>query len=174
LINNNPDFQNEQCVVCCDYQAPFNQWITQLKYGNAHGLARFLGTWLALETQRSNFDIPDILIPVPSSSEKLKRRGYNQAALIARYAGCYLHRPVRTNWLTKIREANTQADLSRTERLNNLQNAFRATRLIPANLKIGLVDDVITTGATLQCCMAALRKAGAQSIVLMAICRTPE
>lgn len=162
------------CVVCCDYMAPFDQWITRLKYGKAHGMAHFLGHWLARKTQQAAIQHPDLLIPVPSSPDKLKQRGYNQAALIARHAGRVLHRPVCTDWLLKTSEAGAQAELGREERLKNLRGAFRATRPVPPNLRIGLVDDVMTTGATFQSCVAALEKAGADSIVLMAVCRTPE
>lgn len=161
-------------MVCCDYAAPFDQWITRLKYGKAHGLARFLGCWLALKTREATGLQPDLLIPVPCSPDKLKQRGYNQAALIARHAGRVLQRPVYADWLIKSSEAGAQAELGREARLKNLLGAFRPTRPMPANLRIGLVDDVMTTGATLQSCVAALEKAGANSIVLMAVCRTPE
>lgn len=173
LVAENPP-NRVDCVVCCDYTAPFDQWITRLKYGKAHGVARFLGHWLALETLEATGLQPDLLIPVPCSPDKLKQRGYNQAALIARHAGRVLQRPVHTDWLIKTSEAGAQAELGREERLKNLRGAFRATRPVPANLRIGLVDDVMTTGATLQSCVAALEKAGANSIVLMAVCRTPE
>lgn len=163
-----------RCVVCCDYLPPFDQWIAQLKYGNAHGLAELMGLWLGLQAQLDHATLPDVLIPVPNSPEKLKLRGYNQAALIAKHLGRQIRRPVRTDWLLKVNNASAQAELGRAERLQNLQGAFRATRPIPAGLRIGLVDDVITTGATLQSCEEALRKAGAKSIVLMAVCRTPE
>nr|WP_306815207.1 phosphoribosyltransferase family protein [Limnobacter parvus] len=123
---------------------------------------------------RASAPLPDLLIPVPSSREKSRQRGYNQAALIARHAGKYIQRPVQTDWLIKIKEAGAQAELGRAERLSNLENAFIATRPIPHGLRIGLVDDVITTGATLESCVQALEKAGAKSIVTMAVCRTPE
>lgn len=162
------------CMVCCDYAPPFDQWIAQLKYGKAHGLAEFLGHWLGINALHAGFALPDLLIPVPCSQQKLKLRGYNQAALIARHAGRLLKRPVDTGLLLKTGEAATQAELGRAERLKNLQGAFVASRSISAGLRIGLVDDVITTGATLESCEVALRKAGAESIVVLAVCRTPE
>lgn len=119
-------------------------------------------------------DLPDLLVPVPCSQEKLKLRGYNQAALIARYAGRVLKRPVDTGLLLKAGEADTQAELGRTERLKNLRGAFLASRPVLADLTVGLVDDVITTGATMESCEDALRKAGAKTIVILAVCRTPE
>ena len=169
-----PGSLGRDCVVCCDYAPPFDQWIAQLKYGKAHGLADFLGHWLGINTLHARIALPDLLIPVPSSREKLKLRGYNQAALIARRVGRLIGRPVDTGLLLKTSEAATQAELGREERLKNLQSAFMASRPIPTGLRIGLVDDVITTGATLQCCELALRKAGAESIVILAVCRTPE
>ena len=163
-----------ECVVCTDYVPPFDQWIALLKYGNHHGMARFLGHWLGITVLESGMDLPDVLVPVPMSPDKLRRRGYNQAALIARHLGRRIQRPVRTHWLIKTQELDAQATLSREDRLLNLQGAFRATLCIPANIRIGLVDDVITTGATIQSCKVALYKAGAESIVTMAVCRTPE
>jgi len=162
------------CVVCCDYAPPFDQWIAQLKYGKAHGLAELLGHWLGLNALQAGFDLPDLLVPVPCSPEKLRLRGYNQAALIARHVGRQIKRPVDTGLLLKTGDASTQAELGRDARLKNLQGAFVASRPIKPNVKIGLVDDVITTGATLESCEAALRKAGAESVFILAVCRTPE
>ena len=169
-------------MVCCDYTAPFDQWVAQLKYGKAHGFAPFLGAWLADALLHESRDSPireavpwpDLLVPVPCHPDKLGQRGYNQAALIARAAGKQLKTPVCNRLLTKTTPTQTQADLGRAERLANLEGAFQATRTIDPNTTIGLVDDVITTGATLQRCEEALVKAGAKSVVLMAICRTPE
>lgn len=163
-----------KCVVCCDYSPPFDQWIAQLKYGKAHGLAKFLGYWLGMNAVRAGLELPDLLVPVPCSPEKLKLRGYNQAALIARHAGRAMKRPVDTGLLLKIGEVSTQAELGREARLKNLHGAFVASRPIPPGLKIGLLDDVITTGATLESCETALRKAGAATIIILAVCRTPE
>ncbi len=177
-----PTAHQRHAVVCCDYSAPFDQWIAHLKYGKAHGLAPFLGEWLAnalLDHDKNSpehtpIPKPDLLIPVPCHPNKLGERGYNQAALIARATAKHLKIPVCTRLLAKTTATQTQADLGRAERLANLDGAFQATRAIDPNLTIGLVDDVITTGATLQRCEEALVKAGARSIILMAICRTPE
>lgn len=162
------------CVVCSDYVAPFDQWIALLKYGNNHGLAQFMGTWLGITALEAHVKLPDVLIPVPCSVNKLRQRGYNQAALIARHLGKHIQRPVNNKLLIKNRETGAQADLGRAERLKNLQETFQATELVPKGLRVGLVDDVITTGATIESCVSALRKAGAESIVTLAICRTPE
>lgn len=162
------------CVVCCDYLPPFDQWVTLLKYGKNPGLASSLGAWLAHRLHEQQLALPDVLLPVPASRNKLKQRGYNQAALIAGHVGRRIRRPVKKDWLVKCKEVEAQADLDRTDRLHNLQGAFQATRPISRHLRIGLVDDVITTGATTQCCAEALYKAGAEHITLLAICRTPE
>jgi ComF family protein len=163
-----------QTIVCSDYTPPVDQWITQLKYGKQPHLAEFLGAWLADRLQQSQHPLPHVLIPVPNSAHKMQQRGYNQAQKIAESLGNALGIPVQTGWLEKKRESRTQADLNRQNRLLNLQNAFRATRPMPSDRLIGLVDDVITTGATLNSCIDALRKAGAQHIMVLTVYRTPE
>ena len=161
-------------MVCADYVAPFDAWITRLKYGGQHGLARFLSHWLAWETQKAALGKIDLLIPVPTSAAKLRARGYNQATLLAHGVGKLLDIEVHCGLLGKNRDTVAQADLNRQARQTNLQGAYQCTQRISGSLRIALVDDVITTGATLACCEEALRKAGAQSICFLAVCRAPE
>jgi ComF family protein len=166
--------QLQHTLVCADYHPPVDQWITRLKYGKQLPLAQFLGIWLADTASQSNAPRPDVLLPVPSTPSKLRKRGYNQALLIAKTLGAELGIPVHTDWLIKRKESKNQAGLDRQARLANLNDVFRSTRPIAANMTIGLVDDVMTTGATFESCAHALRKAGAQHIVMMAVYRTPE
>ncbi|HEX4878711.1 MAG TPA: ComF family protein [Limnobacter sp.] len=161
-------------MVCADYLPPFDQWLTQLKYGQQLAHAATLAAWLAHSVNAQAAKRPDVLVPVPCTAHKLRQRGYNQAALIADHLGRLWGLPVEHGCLRKIRDAAPQADLSREERQNNLNGVFVCTRPLRADLRIGLVDDVITTGATLEQCTRALRKAGARHIDWFAICRTPE
>jgi ComF family protein len=169
-----PDAPTWQTIVCSDYTPPVDQWITQLKYGQQTHLAQFLGAWLADRLQQSQHPYPDVLLPVPNSARKMQQRGYNQAQKIAESLGKELGIPVQTGWLEKKRESRIQADLNRQNRLLNLENAFRATQSIPPDRLIGLVDDVITTGATLNSCINTLSKAGAKRIMVLTVYRTPE
>lgn len=161
-------------LVCANYVPPFDRWIPQLKYGQQLHFSKFLGAWLADCIVQSNIPKPHALIPVPSTPRKLKQRGYNQAQLIAKALGQELNIPVYTTWLEKIKDSKTQADLNRQARLENQQGIYRATRPLPSNTTIGLVDDVITTGATTQHCAQALMQGGTKQVLILAICRTPE
>lgn len=106
----------------------------------------------------------DALIPVPLSSERLRKRGYNQAALLAGVIGRETGIPVREDLLIRSRTTEAMRGKSRAERQRNLKNAFIA---VPSDVKSGmyvLVDDIYTTGATMDACAAALMHAGAAGV----------
>lgn len=104
----------------------------------------------------------DMIVPVPPSN---KRRGFNPPERIARPLAQALGLPLEAKALTKIRRTPRQEGLSRDMRLTNVLGAFRADpERIPMNSRVLLVDDVITTGATIVACTAALKQAGAQSV----------
>ena len=100
----------------------------------------------------------DVIVPVPLSTPRMRERGYNQALEIARA----LHRPqhVDAGLLLRERDTPAQADLPWSERLRNMKDAFRCTRALPG-LRVAVVDDVMTTGATLDEAAKALKAAGA-------------
>lgn len=171
---NRPDLGARQTVVCADYQQPFDDWVSMLKYGKQWQIGQLFGQWLGHELAYGRIPKPDVLIPVPCSTAKLKARGYNQAATIAKALSRATNTPMHLNWLVKVADSSAQASLNKDERAHNLQGAFRVNRAIAPQLVIGLVDDVITTGATVDECERILRKAGAGRIVVFAACRTPE
>lgn len=160
--------------VCADYKSPIDHWVTRLKYADQHALALFLGDWLGLVIRQNKVPLPDVLVPVPSSANRLALRGYNQAHLIASRLGKAIARPVDNGLLKKVRDSRAQADLGLNARLENLKDAFRCVKPVKATLRVGLVDDVITTGATLKACANVLYKAGVAQVDFFAICRVPE
>lgn len=110
----------------------------------------------------------DVVVPVPLHRFRLARRGFNQAAEIAReVAGSLGARYSETLWAT--RRTRDQVELSAAERRDNVAGAFRAEERVGG--KILLVDDVLTTGATLSACSEALREAGAAEIHALTLCR---
>ncbi len=108
-----------------------------------------------------------LIVPIPLSPQKLRTRGYNQTALLAESLGRQLQIPVAPV-LAKIIETPSQMSLSRSKRLENLKGAFEATRLLRGT-SIILIDDIITTGATLREARKALRDAGAKKIFSFAL-----
>ena len=104
----------------------------------------------------------DLILPVPPSDH---RRGFNPPERIARPLARALELPLETGALHKIRTTRRQEGLRREERLKNVRDAFRADpQRLPPNARVLLVDDVITTGATLSACAQALRRAGVDSV----------
>lgn len=109
------------------------------------------------------------LIPVPLSAKRKKRRGYNQVEEVIRRSGKDLGYRIDSTLLERVRDTQTQVSLAREMREENMRGAFRATHTADPSLTYLLVDDVITTGATLQAAVDALRAAGAAQIIPIAL-----
>lgn len=116
----------------------------------------------------------EAVIPVPIHRRKLRKRGYNQAEVIAKSVAGRLLLPCRCNLLYRRRFTRPQKELGEVERLRNLMDAFalrmgkRKTRTIPKS--IILVDDILTTGSTLEACSRILKKAGVERIAAVTVC----
>ncbi len=116
----------------------------------------------------------EVLVPVPLYPEREARRGYNQAALLARALGRYLELPVATRALVRIRNTASQTQLNREERRANVSGAFVLQKDVElAGRYVTLVDDVATTGATLEACAAALGAEGVKGVNAFTLARAP-
>ena len=139
--------------------------VHRLKYGNLRAIAPLLGALLAdfLIEQRIR---GDILVPVPLHRRRERQRGYNQAALLARQVGERLGLPVEADALARQRDTPSQTRRSQAEeRRANVHGSFHCPRPeMVKGLNVLLLDDVCTTGATLEACAVALKDAGAVSI----------
>jgi len=126
---------------------------------------------LMLEQNAATFS-PDVaaLVPVPLARERLRERGFNQAELIAERLGVALAIPVRRRWLARVRETSPQSDLTAAERRANVGGAFVASS-VAAGQHVVIVDDILTTGATVGECARALRQAGARRIGVATVAR---
>jgi ComF family protein len=114
----------------------------------------------------------DLIVPVPLHALKLRERGFNQAARLARHLGAATDIPVAENILRRVAPTRTQTALSRTERAKNMHGAFAVEKDIRlSDRKIVLVDDVFTTGATTSACARALQKAGAADVCVWTVAR---
>ncbi|HET6334908.1 MAG TPA: ComF family protein [Polyangiales bacterium] len=146
-----------RAAACWQYQGPFADAIRRFKYGGAGWLATPLGAMLATAA-RSYAGGIQAVVPIPLHPTKLRSRGFNPAALLARPVAVELGVPLQINWLQRDRATRTQAGLSRDARLANLKGAFRAATAEPTTVL--LIDDVRTTGTTLAEASAALTAKG--------------
>jgi ComF family protein len=115
----------------------------------------------------------DLIIPVPLHRSREKERGYNQSLLLAIAIGEVLEVPVRKEVLIRKRRTTSQTKLSAEERVRNVSGAFRVPHGKIEGSSILLVDDVLTTGATLNACTEALLKAGVKKVRVAAVACVP-
>ena len=143
--------------------------ITELKYNGNSELAFSLGAWHATEHHSAEiFSFVDVIIPVPLHEKKMKIRGHNQAERIASGISKIINKPVLTDVLERVQNNNTQTRKGRMDRQTNLENVFilkRADKI--KEKKVLLVDDVLTTGATLESCANELFKANLNSLSIV-------
>ena len=164
-----------QLEWCASFSGPVRAALHDLKYSGERRLARPLGQAVARRWQRVG-EGATLVVPVPVHAERERRRGYDQAALIAAVAARELGLPcIRV--LVRERATIAQFELGREERAANVAGAFRprrpeqAARAAISGRWILLVDDVVTTGATLAACAAALVAAGASGVSAIAVAR---
>jgi ComF family protein len=150
------------------YSGPMRRSIHALKYSADRVLATFL-----VELAYPHFDPPpvgfDRILPVPLSRLREKKRGYNQTVLLADALSRMTQIPVDVKSLVRFRETRSQVGLSQDERRTNVEGAFTAASVLGENVLV--MDDVCTTGATLQSCAEALRSAGARSVAGLTLAR---
>lgn len=171
-IAREPAFDATVCVA--DYAEPADALAIALKFHTQLALAGVFGAALAARTLATTAALPDLIVPVPLSSVRLTQRGYNQAWEIARVFSRAIQRPATARSLARTRDTRAQSGLRGVERWRNMRRAFVVTRPEPIRgAHIGLVDDVMTSGATLDAAARALKRAGAARVTVFVVLRTP-
>lgn len=153
-----------------EYGGPLASVVVAAKFGRRETSAMSLGRLLAEDTEaRARVGAADALVPIPLAPLRHFERGFNPAQLIARECSRSWSIPVR-HLLKRTRETRPQSDLSLVERSTNVLGAFAVVAPVPP--RVGLLDDVVTSGATLAAAAEALRRAGARDVVRIAVCRS--
>ena len=164
-------------LAAADYAPPLDRMVTALKFGRQLPLARPLGELLAARWAGALHGEPlDCLVPVPLAPERLAQRGFNQSLEMARaMSAClgpsFAPLPVLPRRLARLRDTPPQAGLALAERRTNLLGCFGCSGRLDG-LRIGLVDDVMTSGSTVAEAARALKAAGATRVVALVVTRT--
>ena len=147
-----------------------------LKYGDRLDLAPMMGRWTA-NAGRELLAEADALVPVPLHWRRLWARRFNQSAMLAAAVAKESGVPVAAGMLKRVRATAQQVGLSRTERATNIQGAFRVPaegKVTVAGRRLVLVDDVLTSGATVEGCARALLRAGAANVDVLIFARVAD
>lgn len=158
-------------LAALPYTGKIKQSVYQIKFHNKREYIDFYGPYMAeiLGDKIRSWEA-QALIPVPLHRSKMRKRGYNQAELLAEYVGRELGIPVWTDIVQRIRATKPQKDLTWRERQNNLKGAFKISRYDVKLKKIILVDDIYTTGSTIDGIAGKLLEQGAEEVYFISLC----
>lgn len=152
------------------YQPPIDHLIQDLKYHRRLALARVLGELFAARLRLVSPPWPDLLVPVPLHRSRLRRRGYNQSLELARTVARRLGLSLAARAVTRVRATPPQTLLTSDARRRNVRNAFR-TELDFSGKRVAILDDVMTSGHTVNALAKCLRRAGAESVAVWVVAR---
>lgn len=164
-------------VTAFDYAPPADQLLLQLKFGARLALAPLFAQLLHVAIQQQTaWDAPQLLCPVPLGPARLAERGFNQALEIARPLARLLDVPLQPRLALRVRETRAQSGVAPQERQANLARAFAIAPEHGAFLQgchVGIVDDVMSSGHTVNALASACKSAGAARVSILAVARTP-
>ncbi len=149
------------------YKEPLNYLIQNFKYNNLRYLADYFSEKLAELYLEENFSC-DFITFVPMSDKRLKQREYNQAEILAKKVGEILDLEVKSV-IEKVKETENQANLSFVERTKNLKGAFKVKKKDVEGSDIVLIDDVLTTGSTVEAIAFELKRKGAKKVFVLTL-----
>lgn len=152
------------------YAPPLIPFITGLKFQGRLADARLLGQLFLASLDPAAYPLPECLIPVPLHPRRLRERGFNQALELARPISQQLHLPLEPHVVQRRLHTRPQSELSGVTRRRNLRYAFQLAAPIPYR-HVALIDDVVTTGSTLNELAKELRQTGVKTIQIWAIAR---
>ena len=163
----------ESGVALLNYDETARSVMAQIKYKNKREYLDFFGAAMAKRYGRTVARMAvEAIVPVPIHSSRRRARGFNQAEVLAEILGDKLKIPVEPQMLTREKKTRPQKELSAAERLKNLSGAFAAGKECGRIKRVLLVDDIYTTGSTIEACARVLQSAGVETVYFAVICMT--
>ncbi len=153
----------EHCLAPFAYHAPLDHLLRDLKFNRRLALARTLGGLMARWLEDHIDGLPDRIMPVPLHPARMRERGFNQSLELAHPIAQRLKLPLDTHSCQRLRNTPPQAELSAKQRHSNLKGAFAVKQTL-GGCRIAIIDDVMTTGGTVQELARTLRDAGAAQV----------
>lgn len=177
-INLRPKDQDDFChtwLAACTYEKPLQAWLQAFKFNAQPALTKSFATLIAAQAvifhKQQQAKLPRLICSVPMSWQRWRKRGYNQAELLAKGVAKILGIPYQPLLIRRAGE-HSQHSLGKTQRFANMKNAFESKVELEGG-HIVVVDDIITTGATLNSAALALLEAGADQVSGWAVAYTP-
>lgn len=164
-----PDYDRARAVA--HFSGAMRTLVHQLKYNDRHEARDLFGRWL-ISAGGDLLAGADMLVPVPLNRRRLLWRRFNQSALLAREVSCRSGLPMAPHVLDRIKPTPQQVGLSEAQRRENVRGAFRVpkpARAVIAGKHLVIIEDVITTGATVNACARALKRGGAARVDVLAL-----
>ena len=165
------DWPFAACLSAFEYQFPINKLLFQYKSQARLALCESFAQALTNQVKKQQQVLPQVLMPVPLHTSKLKQRGFNQSLELAKMLSKQLHIPIDYHSLQSSHQTTQQKSLNKQQRLANVQTNYALTRPLSVT-HIALIDDVITTGATTKTLAYLLREHGATHIQAWSIARS--
>ena len=160
-INHKPDYDMLRSWGV--YQGPLRNAMHRLKYERDIALGDTFAIFLIQIYNVYRWPV-DIVVPVPLSKKRFNERGYNQSAYIALPVSLGINKPLSFRALNRIKETHPQFDLSPAERWQNVNGAFFSNKKILKGKNVLLIDDISTTGSTINACAKSMKDAGALTV----------
>ncbi len=168
------DYDNcyfDSAVAPFYYRTPIKELIHKFKYSNHRYISKSLARFMVDSINEMAWTGFDVAVPVPLHGGREKKRGFNQAALLAMETAKYLEIDFDQNVLMRVKDTKSQTLLDKDGRRQNVEDAFVLQEgKTVKDRKILLFDDVITSGATVNACAKTLREAGAKSVFVVSAC----
>jgi ComF family protein len=173
IIEMFPNCEFDKLFACAFYQSPFELWLKQLKFNNQIYYKKALQQVIKKQLTQiflDNASLPDTFVILPLHKSRFLNRGFNQVTQV--WQPCLAEFASLSNALVRNKKTQAQSELSKAKRVKNLKNAFLCTEDMRGKT-VAIIDDIMTTGATLNAATDALKQAGAKQVWAFTTCLTP-